>query len=326
VVADRAAVIFLTMEVVQRKTFETAEAFLDNIGPRSAMWEGRSQEWAFRGHADSTWSLIPSALRKPIVAKLEDPAAHPEMSLTEFQIPWEGMWPGELMRLANFMQTADEVALTLPDQPFARNTLHYLLQRIQVGPDSDTTETRKFIDEFGDWPPGEVLSVMALAQHHGLETRLLDWSRRARTAAYFAALGAAPLKDSDPGFLMVWALRIDMAARAFPPQPPNRFPRVEVVMPPLSTNPRMAAQAGFFTVDRSETAPEGLDVTIANQARLLKQEFRHLAQPALWQFLLRKSQAGRLLKLLAIEDVHGATVFPGFDGVVSTLTERRYWR
>lgn len=103
------------------------------------------------------------------------------------------------------------------------------------------------------------------------------------------------LKDSDPGFLMVWALRIAMAARAFPPQPPDRFPRVEVVMPPLSTNQRMAAQAGFFTVDRSKTAPEGLDVTVTNQAKLLKPDFRHLAEPAFWQFLLPKSQAGRLL-------------------------------
>jgi hypothetical protein len=32
----------------------------------------------------------------------------------------EGMWPSELTQLANFMQTADQVALTLPDQPFAR--------------------------------------------------------------------------------------------------------------------------------------------------------------------------------------------------------------
>lgn len=324
--SDRRAVLSSAMEVVRRKTFETAEAFLDGIGPRSAIWEGEPQDWAFRGHADSNWLLIPSALRKPIVTKLEDPASHPEMPFTEFQIPWEGMWPGELISLADFMQAADQVALTLPDQPFSRNTIHQLLQRIHVGPSLDSTQTRKFIEEFGDWPPGEVIGVMALAQHHGLETRLLDWSRRARTAAYFAAHGAAPLKDSDPGFLVMWALRIGMAARAFPPQPPNRFPRVEVVMPPLSTNPRMAAQAGFFTVDRSKTAPEGLDVTVANQAKLLKPDFRHLAEPAFWQFMLPKSQAGRLLKLLAVEDVHGATVFPGFDGVVSTLRERRYWR
>ena len=40
------------------------------------------------------------------------------------------------------------------------------------------------------WPPDSLLPVVGLAKRCGLPTRLLDWSRDALTAAYFAANGA----------------------------------------------------------------------------------------------------------------------------------------
>jgi len=45
----------------------------------------------------------------------------------------------------------------------------------------------------------------------------------------------------------------------------------------------------------------------------------------LQQVSLPIEEAPRLLRLLAIEGITAATVFPGFNGVVSALKERRYW-
>ena len=118
------------------------------------------------------------------------------------------------MTLSEFMEIADSVALALPDHSFARGALGFLRSRTTVGPNLDTTETAKFIDEYGDWPPGEVVGVLALAQHFGIRTRLLDWSRRANVAAYFAAADAARA-EVKAGFLAVWAIRVEMAASFF---------------------------------------------------------------------------------------------------------------
>jgi hypothetical protein len=64
---------------------------------------------------------------------------------------------------------------------------------------------------------------------------------------------------------------------------------------------------------------------MANRANHLKPEYQHLAQPVFWKFLLPKMKAGRLLRLLAMEGIHAATLFPGFGGVAQYLKERRLW-
>ena len=52
---------------------------------------------------------------------------------------------------------------------------------------------------------------MPLAQHHGIPTRLLDWTFRPTVAAYFAAYESQVHRCnpdySEPEFMVVWAVR-----------------------------------------------------------------------------------------------------------------------
>ena len=111
----------------------------------------------------------------------------------------------ELGAIQGFFWLADRCGLALPekDSQIHRRDLF-----------SDVGDYNFPLRGKGDllWPPREIWSLLALAQHHGLPTRLLDWSLDARTAAYFAASQAAawvadpstaPAGVSD---LAVWAL------------------------------------------------------------------------------------------------------------------------
>jgi hypothetical protein len=63
------------------------------------------------------------------------------------------------------------------------------------------------------WPDRGLFELMALAQHHGFPTRLLDWSRRSYVAAYFAASDALArhLNGDNPSEqpFAVWALNVE---------------------------------------------------------------------------------------------------------------------
>lgn len=86
---------------------------------------------------------------------------------------------------------------------------------------------------------------LCLAQHHGLPTRLLDWTSNPLMAAYFAVAGRAT-EDKDASVIAIQARPshvVDQKHELYP----FDVDEVKLVIP-SAVVPRIVAQRGFFTV------------------------------------------------------------------------------
>ena len=274
-------------------------------------------EWIFRGHTDSRWKLIPSVLRPETMLEYRPSVIYAPLANNKDQIR------AEYFLIEEFRQFLDEQGLPIPEdsQEFRAGKIEMTNERIL--PAFEGKET---------WPPDKYLSLMALAQHHRIPTRLLDWTRDAYVAAYFAAKEAAMWlvgeKDFPDGVetLSVWALNtifLDFYRKMMEKQ-------VITVTAPAYGNPNLRAQKGLFTLERLQSfSPEGtvcqdpLDKSVTEV--FLKHKIGNELLPIMRELTIPISASREILRRLSYRFINAAMLFPGFDGAAEALKEQRLW-
>jgi hypothetical protein len=318
--------------VVELIECQHAEDFLAAISLRGKYFRGRRREsasgmerWIFRGQGQE-WPLVPSALRIGKHAPLlyHSRGIQWARRITENTVEQHN---AELLTIQKFFWEADSQGLSLPNDS---QRLRRELAQFDMIMDDDA-------EEFADgsdpalWPPEVLLPTFALAQHHGIPTRLLDWTRKPFVAAYFAARDAARDRftgnpTADQTRLVVYAfkasiLEMDYAVRR------QRF--TSIVAAPRHGNPNLHAQAGLFTVQRLSFMSIGDPVDrrpFDEQLRVAAGNYPDSEWPLLRAFTLPNRFSTELLWLLYLEGLTASAVFPGFNGVAEALKDEELFQ
>lgn len=294
---------------IELERCESAEDFMRSLNPMNAEWHPRQMDtgWIYRGQEDANWHLVASANRADHgFDRFPKNHYRPDTSLST---------KGEKHIAASFERLMRDRGIDVPRFPTTS---------------SDPGTYWK--DDENQWPRGDDIPVLALAQHEGLPTRLLDWSSNAYVAAYFAAIGAVANKRET---LAVWAIhRGSLSDSIMLPEAEHGPPlTLLVVKPPPIGNAKLLAQSGFFTYfkvsnlqDHEERILPTQDGFLLDHLRLVDGVIGGLLMcPTIRKLTLTATEAPTLLKYLSKIGVDASTLFPGAQGASKYLREIQYY-
>jgi FRG domain-containing protein len=148
--------------------------------------------------------------------------------------------------------------------------------------------------------PENDLEWLAIAQHHGMATRLLDWSESLLVAAFFAVINAGARNRAG----VIYAVNEIQAVSKDDAEEPFEMSDVRLYRPPHITS-RITAQRGVLTVHPDPT-----------------QEY---CPPSMQKWTVEPAACGRIKHILSACAIDEGSLFPGVDGLSRHIRWRYKW-
>jgi hypothetical protein len=278
---------------------ELNETSYSNIGAK----------YIFRGHQDFNWELIPTAFR--------DLNSNEENNSLNVLKSGNGHFLPELTDFINFVRGLNSLGYKIEDDSFK------LINSTLI---DDKYKAFELIEDF---PKPEQLKELALAQHYGVHTRLLDFTFNPNKAIFFATEKIKHPSKEDNSKIGIWAIPerlIEICQEDF---------YLKRIFVEGFQNNNMVAQQGLFinyfrgrSIDENLFNKEGkiksLDKYLfdytksSDNERLINEK---IGKPSL--FTLSNRVAWHVLKRLEILNINWMTIQPDLDGIKKEVERKK---
>lgn len=317
--------------------YDNADEFIAAISHKGELYELFNEQFIFRGHSTDEYGLLPSALRDDFAINNEKLSIDSGIDINTLV----AISNTELLQILNeykllqdFFNTCDDNGLYVPHIESLRNSFY-------PGIDGGILLLEN------KWIPKEYWELAAIAQHHRVKTRLLDWTQNLFVALYFASMGVYfdPKRKINPinrykarlngeeylskHNMEIWALDVDVVMAK-----PMEVP-LHIVRPKYHENNNLCAQKGVFTFWESiypgmpnknnnyyigpMTDRRKLDLQIDTYLR----EIVSPAKPYLYRITIPQDAAYSIYSFIQKMGYNAATLFPGYYGVARFLKEQK---
>lgn len=275
-------------EPFKEKYCKTANELWELLSPTNNLFD-EPCKLIYRGQSDSNWGLIPSVLRKNKNNQLIK--LFKQESTADIQIY------NELCILNKFVEYCDNLGIKIPNDSISFRERNL-----------NTNNIDKYLINPVLWPNEEIFELMAMAQHHSVPTRLLDWTETPYVAMYFAVSSAfyryiellekKEIKGDEK--IAIWVLNLEV----------KNLYDFKTLYVPRSSTLNISSQKGLFTV-HPHNGNRGESFVVEG----LENVFSILPNTPLLKITLPLNEVINLYNLCEKVGMTSTSLFPNTQGV-----------